>query len=177
MTGSGANSNGKSIDLRTPRHKSSAFWPCDAKDESGINDRTAMAMPLDRAVRTRAVVWEMSLSATLCSSSVISLRHPWRITSALQLITGVKSSARYNTQSSVGVLASAAGSSSSGTTMAAGTALTAVEDEDGSENPTSGRLPMCGARDGPKVGNEIGVCNVIEGSLPLDLALGGKGVL
>ena len=61
--------------------------------------------------------------------------------------------------------------------LAAGTALTAVEDEDGSENPTSGRLPMCGARDGPEVGNEIGVCNVIEGSLPLDLALGGKGVL
>ena len=61
--------------------------------------------------------------------------------------------------------------------MAAGTALTAVEDDDGSDDPTNGRLPKCGARDGPEVGDEIGVCNVIEGSLPLDLAFGGKGVL
>ena len=91
--------------------------------------------------------------------------------SALQLITGQRSFAGYNTQSSVVELASAVGSSSSGTTMvAAGTALTAVEDEDGSENPTGGTLSMCGARDGPEVYDGI------EGSLPLDLALGGNGV-
>ena len=99
--------------------------------------------------------------------------------SALQLITGQRSFAGYKTQSSVGELASARWSSSSDTTIsAAGTALTAeAEDDAGSERPTSGRLPMCGARDGPEVGDEIGVCNMIEGSLPLDLALGGKGVL
>ena len=53
--------------------------------------------------------------------------------------------------------------------VAAGLALTAVEDDDGSD-PTNGAISVCGAREGPEV------CDGIEGSLPLDLAFGGNGV-
>ena len=74
--------------------------------------------------------------------------------SALQLITGQRSFAGYNTQSSVVEPASACGISSAGPTTtisAAGCTLTAADDEDGSEDPTGGTISVRGARDGPEV--------------------------